>query len=568
MSVMKARIIFSAVVAGLFLMTSCMDSQWKEHYYSSETDVSNEQVLIVDESSEDYLRAHQGRMYEFLNSNGVFETLKEKAQLHTLLVVEDADFVQPEEDAAYIANSHVTDICLSPSNLFDGERILMWHNKFVTVGMDSLARMGQIDHITFNGSPVSSVVKTKDGIIYVLSSMIETPVSLYDFINELPEEYSQFKQMILASGGQIFDKANSKPIGVDATGNTIYDTVWIYTNDFFDAKNFSLSSESLTATMLLFSNKVIDEAMHRADSCLSSWGLQRDPEILRRWILEVAFYKTRYTPEAFAAASDLSSIYNRQWRISEQQVDLENPIEVSNGIIYDVQHFRIPNNILIYRIKDYYRNYEYCTEEQKTAYYQMENLKSLEIKTEVADWTPESGVWPMHGSYSLSAYCDDASQGFFLGFSPIYCVYDGSGNVSDVKEYKIPPGTYRFAMGFMQNMNVTMAVKVYVKDGYNRVLIGQGTAAVGSTTEFHLDRGTFLSDTWPEGYKEVKDALTHSKKNNYDTDGGCVIESLEIPDLYGDGTALPIVITLECETGVSSRLAFHHWCLRPTSNNY
>jgi hypothetical protein len=43
---------------------------------------------------------------------------------------------------------------------------------------------------------------------------------------------------------------------------------------------------------------------------------------------------------------------------------------------------------------------------------------------------------------------------------------------------------------------------------------------------------------------------------------------LEIPDLKGDGSALPMIIKLEMPTGKDSRLAFHHWCLRPTSDNY
>ena len=560
-------------VAGLLCLASCNDASWDDHYYVSETPVSNDQLQMVAEPSETYLAEQEDLhdMYTFLAENGVFETLAEKGQLYTLLVVDNEAFKQPEAGTEqYLAKSHVTDISLSPSNLYDGERILMWHGKFVTVGVDSLGLLGQVDHITFNGSPVQRVVKTDDGYIYVLDSMIVTPASLYDYIQELPDEYSVFREMILASGGKEFDKANSKPIGVDATGNTIYDTTWIYTNEFFDAKNFSLSSESLTATMLLFSNDVISDAMHRADSMLNAWGMERDFDVLNKWVLEVAFFSKKYTAENLAEATSIKSIYDRQWVLAQQEMDIENAVSVSNGIIYPVTRLTIPTSMLIYRIKDYYYHYESCSADEKTLYFDYTNLKNLETKTEVTGWTPLSGVWPLHENKTLSCYCDDASSGYSLRMQLIHPVTDEAGNVLQMAPYNIPPGNYRFAMGFAQNQNVTYTVSVYAKLDSGLKKIGESSIIVGSTTEFHYDRGTFLSDTWPEGYKEVKDVdeviSTNSKRNNYDTDGGCVIESLEVPDEYGDGTALPLVILLENNIGTSTRLVFHHWCLRPISS--
>ncbi len=568
---MKYRHLFLMAAAAL-LMAACEGKDWQDHYYNSDTEVSNDQLVMVDMTTEEYLsdpaQADLKNMYSFLSENGVFKTLQEKGQLHTLLMVTNEDFQQPEAgEEAYLANSHVTDISISPSNLFDGERILMWHGKFVTVGVDSLGQLGHLDHITFNGAPVKSVVKTLDGYIYVLSSMIVTPVSLYDYIQELPEEYSMFREMILASGGKQFDKNNSKAIGVDATGNTIYDTVWIYTNEFFDAKNFSLSSESLTATMLMFSNDVINDAMARADSTLKSWGMERDFDILRKWILEVAFFSTKYSPEDMETTESLKSIYDRYWLKSEQSVDTQNPISVSNGVIYDVKRLLIPTSMLIYRIKDFYRDYEYCSAEEKSKYFDYANLKNLEIKVEVEEWTPEAGVWPLHGNTALSCYCEDATSPYYIRMQMIHPVYDAFGNVTGVAPYRIPPGKYRFAMGFAQNQNVTYKVIVYAVLSGGLQKLGESDINVDSSTKFHYDRGTTLSNTWPEGYKEVKEQLTHSKKNNYDTDGGCVIEELEIPDINGDGSALPLLIHVENATGTSTRLVFHHWCLRPISTN-
>jgi hypothetical protein len=175
----------------------------------------------------------------------------------------------------------------------------------------------------FNNATLMEVIKASDGYIYVISDMISTPTSLQDYINGLGEEYSIFKQMVLASGGREFDKANSKVVGIDSNGNTIYDTVWIYTNTFFDAKNFDLSSEALKATMLLFSNKVIEEALAEAMAKYEAWGyadktvLMRNGsmdevfvgysswEDIQKWILEVAFFNKTYTVEDLTPKKDV-----------------------------------------------------------------------------------------------------------------------------------------------------------------------------------------------------------------------------------------------------------------------
>ena len=567
-SIMKLFPIWVAAVA----LTACNDS-WDNYYNNPETSISNEQLNISELKSYDYLntRGDLKDMFHFLEDQQVFTLLEEKGQLHTLMVVANDAFVQPEaEDAQTMAFSHVTDIAMSPSHLYDGERILMWHEKFVKVSMDSLALLGKLEHIRFNGSPIQEVIKTKDGYIYVLSEMIETPTSLYDFIQELPEEYSMFQEMILESGGREFDKTNSKPIGVDATGNTIYDSVFIYTNEFFDKKSFSLSSESLTATMLIFSNDVINQALEQARTTLASWGMERDEEVIKRWILEVAFFNQIYEAEDFAIDQDLSSIYNRQWRTKEQSIDVENPISLSTGVAYNVNALRIPNNILIYRLKDWFYNYEYCTDVQKSDFFQYNNLKDLKCNTDVDYWTPEEGVWPKIRDRVLQAKCEASTEGFYLEFTPIKYNSD-KGTVS---EWLVPPGTYRLAMGFKQGIGLDLSITVYAKTEGKKVELGSNTINVGSSTTYHYDRGAELSDGYPEGYsKEEIDRLTATgtdlgkKAKNYDTDGGMVIEELVIPDL-NEGKAMPLVIRIEAATGVSSTLTFCHWCLRPTINNY
>ena len=260
-----------------------------------------------------------------------------------------------------------------------------------------------VDHVKFNNGAVREVIKTTSGYIYIISDMIQTPTSLRDFIDGLPDEYSIFRDMVKASGGKEFDRQNSKAIGVNEQGNTVYDSVFIYTNTFFDAVGFDMNSESLTATMLLPSNQVIDDALADVHKRIELWQAgdanlgHRNPKqgnsvwlgcndsIIRQWILEAAFYSKRYTAAEIQTADvqDLKSIYGKQWRTNIQQVDVQNPMELSNGIVYNVTKLHIPNNVVIYRLKEFFYYYENCTAEQKETFYKVSNLNFKSCDTEV-----------------------------------------------------------------------------------------------------------------------------------------------------------------------------------------
>jgi hypothetical protein len=553
------------------ITSACSELKDDDHYKDSKTEILNDELKIVDESSLDYLnsRSDLSKMTTFLKNDSIFDKLNAKGQLHTLLVVGNDNFTEPDaKKADYIAKSHVSDIAMSPANLTDGSRILMWHGKYVNVDIDSLGTEGYIiDHVNFNNASVKEVIKTNDGYIYVISSMINTPESLYDYINDLNDNYSIFKKLILESGSKVFDKSNSKAIGINEQGNTVYDSVFTYKSSFFDSKSFDLNSESLTATMLLFSDDVINNALKAADSTLNSWNMTRNQDTLRKWILKVAFFNKKYTPNQIQTTdtTDLSSIYDCKWRTNIQKVDVANPIPLSNATVYKVTNLKIPKNILMYRLKEFFYDYEYCTDEQKANYFVTSNLVFNSCATEVDSWSPLAGAVPnIFDRVLIYNYAEaNDNTGFGLDFTLLKRVQNEDG-VTTVTPYLIPPGTYRLAMGFVQNQNLAVKVSVIV----NGNIVGKSNEiTLGSTTTYHYDRGATLKDTYPEGYNP--NAFTNSKAKNYDTDGGLILTEVNIPDIKGDGSAVEVKLRIEnSNLAGTTKMKFHHWCLRPTSNNY
>ena len=600
----RNKFIYLLAFSAVMLLGACSELSDKDYFKNIETTVNSDELVVVDMSSEEYLskEPEYSSINELFKSHGIFTALEQKNQLSTMLVVENSDFQAPAGKEAEIDNAvkaHVSDIAVSPANLKtegNNMRIMMWHGKYINVDLDDAARNeGKIaGHIMFGTSAVKKVVKTNSGYIYVLSSLLNIPKSIYDYITNLDDNYSILRDSILASGTKEFDKKNSKPIGVNDEGNTVYDSVFIYKNTHFLEKNFDLSSESLTATLLLTSNAVVEEAIADAKVRLQKWGLWDEwnaerqynfEYTMRHWIMDAAFFDKKLTPETLLSKDEendmLTSIFSKYWKTSVQQIN-PTPIELSNGIAYQVTRLHIPNNVLIWRLKEDFSIYEFCSAEQKESFFQMLNMQFKACTTAVAAWTPLQGVWPKHECRTLDLTVgDDASGDWQLVFTPCKRIFEtyptrmemvkkdwlkSNLTVTGIKPFPIPPCKYTLSFGSRQNQNMEITFKVRVK-GSTDVVAVSDPITLGSTTTFHYDRnpGKFI-----EGYDPSADNLSTNKKaGNYDTDGGTVISELEIPDVKGDGSPVEITVEIASPTwNGNTTMVFNHWCLRPTKDNY
>lgn len=584
-----SRLAMAAVATmALPLWVGCQDLEDDDHYANVNTEIRNPELKIVQETSEDFIKS-QGQfseMYELLTSHNIFNELRDKGQLATILMVDNEGFALPASKAGnddaldFLVRSHISDVSISPANLHDGDRLMMWHGKYVNITMDEEGQNGQIiDHVKFNNGVVKEVIQTANGYIYVISEMIQTPTSLSDYIDNLGEDYSIFRELVKASGGKEFLKDQSKPLYINSEGNTVYDSVFRFKNDHFDAVGFDLNSESLSATMLLPSNQVIADALAEAHARLASWQLERSDSVIKAWIMDVCFFKKHYevsdlcVPAAVANPDeiDVNSAFSKQWRKTAHQLDPSASESLSNGVVHKISKLYIPTNVLIYRLKDWFYHYESCTDIQKTNYFKMTNMIFSRTTVGVEAWTPLPGVWPLHEDRVLELKVPDEdgkTAPFMLDFTPVMSTTDASGN-SIIRPYLVPPGSYRLAFGSKQNQNLNISVSVLVNG--ETVARSDGEIILGSSTTYHYDRGATLENRYPEGYDpSVVQALGNdSKSGNYDTDGGPVINEVTIPDVNGDGSGVPIVIRFESTSWLSqTAMTFCHWCLRPTTNCY
>ena len=534
------------LISGIY---ACNDD-WDSHYSQEEQVVNNVNITVVNKSAVDYLQSQPelSTMYQLFSETGVLDEMIEKDLLFTILVVNDDNALSRAvvtDDRTFLAKSHISDISLSPSNLSDGQRVLMWNGKYINVS--KVENEDNATSISFNGIAVKKITKVNNGYVYEIEDYVETPKSLYELIEGLGDDYSIFREMIMERNQLTFDKEASKIIGVDETGSNVYDSIFIVTNPYFEAQGFNMMSESLSATVLIPSNEVVNRALTVARQNLQEWGMLREDSILENWTFQSVFFDKKLSKSDFEANIDLNSIFSKQWRTTVQQVDLENPVSLSNGVAYYVTDMKIPTNVLIYRVKDYMRWYEYLSEEEKALYFDNENLTFDKMETKVSEWSGWPGVFPNIINRVVRFKTTDATiKEYTLNFTAFS--YDETNKVAT--PYTIPPGEYDLCLGFEQKMGHDVEIS------FNGEYVGTVTASQLTKTDFHYDRG---GQGYPEGYDTNK--ATDKKKTNYDRDGG------KVGVITIEGTE-PVNVVIKFHGINASKCCFHHWCLKPTKNCY
>lgn len=556
----KKYFVYTMLFAGI-ISSACSDT-WDEHYKETETVINNTKITVVDESLTNYLAQEPSlsTTYQLLEKTGMIEQLQSRSQLYTILAVDTEQGRSTTEEVTnndiYMAQTHISDVSLSPSNITDGQRILMWSGKYLNIGLSTDETGESI--ITFNNTPVKKIVKLNDGYVYILNEAVNSPRSMYEIIKNLEDDYSIFRELILKKNQKIFNADESTPIGFDNQGRTVYDSVFTEKAPYFEQDGFDLMSENVTATMFIPSNDVITTALNEAKANLKAWNHERADSVLENWIIRSAFYDKVYSRSELEdpANPDLSSIFDEQWRTTVQQLDLNNPLEMSNGTAYYVNRMKIPTNVLIYRLKDVFYYYDNLTSEEKDTYFKTTNLsyQKTDYKDGHAGWVA-AGFPAIPYNVVRFQLTDSDTKSYTLDFTP-FKYTETSSTTHTTSSYIVPAGTYKLAVGFEQEKKGKLGdIKIYVNDEY----IGTATVSQHKGTTYHYDRG---GEGYPEGYdSSAAKKAGVSKYGNYGRDGGT------IGTVTLDKTG-PIVIRYEASGDNLSNAYLYHWCLKPTKDCY
>jgi len=585
----------------LFSTFSCNDS-W-DNYYSASNKISDN-VEIYPGNIEAYIKSQTDltSISSLFKDYGVFDSIQGTKEYTIFVCNNDILSASTSFDKASFVKNSVSDISISPSKLKDGLGIATRLGKNVWV---TTKDNGEIYLDNFK---LEKLVKTSNGYIYYVGGVIPVRQSIYEYFESLGDNYSYFKSIVQRYEEKVFDNDKSIPISIDLMGNTVYDTVLIAKNTLIDRyddrglKTWDMFSEDFLSTMFIPSNALITAAINQAMINVPIWlnraATSADKLKFEDWIVRACFVNRRLDEDVVApsavedvlcvdgylekinVAQDVKTyeeIDPAVWRPSVQKVDINNPVQLSNGNAYYCTQLKIPNHIVIYRVKSkFYELWGAMTDPQKAKYFRWTNWIDPLIINDAQTSFTLSETLPTMYYHVLAAIPSEQAR---LDSAVCSVTYDGllyNSTTKKMAEVNLPAGEYYLRMGFKHSLRYSINIyfndRLLVKD---MLLFAQGS-------NFHFDRGSVSSVDYygsssigfPEGYNWRDWIEQNEKAVAYDTDG----YQVAIVTIPKDGN---FTITISSKDNSYlflnpadrsknnvSQLMMYHWCLRPTTKNY
>ncbi len=523
----------------VLLFSSC-NEKWADYYSGASGKETQLDITIVE-----YLQAHPeySKFYDMLKSTGLDKELTKDQQL-TIWVVNndsmDASGILPNDTLRM--EYHMNYLPFLLADLKPGVRIRSLNGIYFQIGEKD-------NKLYANNSEITKSTRLKNGVVHELSSLMKSRINMYDYLKNLGDDYSIIRDTIFKYNVEKFDKANSAPIGVDKTGNTVYDSIFYVYNPLFATVPFN--SEFQQFTVFLPSNSVINNCFNTLQSTYKSMGkvvAQSDSLLAFKWIKEAMFYNGAITD---FSAKDITSAFGRIWRTTVQQLDLANPESMSNGILYKMNLVKIPNNVIITRIKSLVEYWEYQDAVYPDTINDLYKFKGLlgVPSAYVADATPKPAVLPNYVVFRVNGDVNSTSE-FSVEFPPLERYTNPDDGKYHVRVMQVPVGEYNLYMGFLASGHP------YVNIYFNGVLAARDINA-SLSTPWNYDRVT----------ETDKDRNPINGIAKWDGLGGLV----GTVNVAGDGMAtftIKVEFSKLMAIGSKKTLSIYHWALKPTANNY
>lgn len=535
--------IYYFLVSAILLLSSC-NEKWDD-YFSGSTDTEENMDMTITE----YLGAHSeySKFSGMLTKTGLDNNLNKDQQV-TLWVADNSAM-----DASGIADTdtlrmqyHINHLPFLNTDLKNGLRIRSLNGIYFQITERN-------DSLFANSSPIVKSIRLKDGVIHEISSLMKSRVNIYEYLKNLDDNYSMIRDSIFKYNVERFDKANSTPIGVDKTGNTVYDSIFYVYNPLFETVKFNSEFEQFT--LFLPSNEVIGNCFETLQNTYANMGktvANSDSTLAWSWIKQAIFYKGEITG---FNTTDISSAFGKVWRTTVQNVDMANPEPMSNGLVYKITKMKIPNNVIISRIKSLIEYWQYQDADKiypgTGDLYTFKGLLSAP-SVFVADATPKPAVLPNYIVLQMTGNSESNNE-FSVEFPPLEKYYNTEEGKNSVRVMQVPTGEYNLYMGFRSTAHP------YVNVYFNGNPIGSELQA-SLSSPWNYDRVT-------ETDKDLNPVNGISK---WDGLGGLVgVVNVTKEDGTSGMASFKIKVKFSrIEASGKKTMQLYHWALKPTANNY
>ncbi|SUI96688.1 Fasciclin domain [Sphingobacterium spiritivorum] len=524
------RLIF-ALLAAVICFSSCKKA-WESHYGTTDgtTTVSPLNLLDYLKSKPEY-----SKFVAKLEETGLVQELQ-RDQYLTVWAVSNEQMdrlAQLNLDEKYVMGYHINNLTYDVSKLKKGLRLKTLNGKYLSINQDASGKYQIGDAAIVNGNQLC-----KNGVVHEINGLMKPDVSIYEYLEGLGSDYSIIRDTILRLNDTIFDLANSVPIGVDPTGNTVYDSAYVIKNPIFEKAN--IRSEFVQVSMFLPSNQVLNNCFNDLRSLYAQFGKTfEEDDYLKAmsWIKEAIFYNTLV--DNYGSEENIYSAFNKLWKTSVQQV---NPVykRMSNGRIFEISKLKVPNNVHIDMIKQFFHYWEYVPDNEKGNLFTVLNATSVVPTDRDNASFPTLGLEYKYRTLVLKG-AKIAGAPLSIDFTPVLTVRNSDGSTG-YKVVEVPPGEYNLYMGFRSSTHPF--VNIYI-DGK----LIKSALNVEPSTPWNYDRST--------------NTVGSTKYNGW---GGLVG-----PVIIDGNQVRRFKIKVEFAglgKGTVEQIELYHWALIPTQNNY
>ena len=548
---MKKILLYTASALLSLSFIGCND-KWDDHYKGG--DDRNE--VELNQTIQEFLAENQeySKFADMLTKTGLDKELNKDQEI-TIWVADNTAMEASgiADDDTIRMQYHINNLPFINADLKDNLRIRSLNGIYFQISEKN-------EELYVNDSKILKSYRLNNGVVHIIDELMKSRINMYNFLKGLDDDYSIIRDSIFAYDTQVFDKANSRPIGVDKTGNTIYDSVFYTYNDLFEKAKFD--SEFNQFTVFVPSNEVMKNCFDTMNDSYAKMGktvTQEDTLLAMQWIKEAMFYNGILSD---FSSLDIKSSFDRVWRTTIQKIDESNPVDLSNGKLYYMEKVKVPNNVIISRIKSLVEYWRYqdptdlypSTNDLYTFTNPLKKVATDGTVTYSINTTDNTGV-PTAVEHLLAFYTTlditgDPSNNdeFSVEFPPLERYQDGLTYKARVME--VPTGEYSFYMGFRASAHP------YVDIYFNGKLVQESVQA-SLSTPWNFDRVTETS----------KDRDPINGITRWDGLGGLV----GVVNIDGDGMAsfrVKVKFNKLESAGAAKRMQLYHWSLKPTENNY
>ena len=220
---MKAKVYF-AIAVSLAMLISCQDSEWDEHYGLNTVAPTQNVMQLLEQNSQSavFLAAIKAQHLDTLLSQD--QTFTVWAPTNDAM----AAYVSDGNDIDHLLKNHINRFVYTNSDLMDTTlvRIKMLNGKF-----QDFERSGSGYTFAGIGLGTGDLIAT-NGLVRPLTSVAPFYLNIYETINSNGNQTDSLSAYLRSFDEYTFDRANSTATGKNALGQLVYDSAFVYQNEW------------------------------------------------------------------------------------------------------------------------------------------------------------------------------------------------------------------------------------------------------------------------------------------------------------------------------------------------